>query len=153
MIEKKFVEALKIISHRLTKEHISWALVGSTNMAFQGIDVNPHDLDIVMALKDLKSMPALLSDYNPSELTTLTPIGNERLAAEVKVHIHGVEVQFFADNDSAVYVSKLLAHKLVNLKIENTDIPCFTLEAESQAYSETNRKEKADKIKKFIEKS
>ena len=37
-------------------------------MAFQGIDVNPHDLDIVMALKDLKSMPALLSDYNPSEL-------------------------------------------------------------------------------------
>jgi hypothetical protein len=47
-------------------------------------------------------------------------------------------------------VSKLLGNKLTYIKLKTFGVPCFTLEAESQAYAETNRQDKADKIREFI---
>lgn len=149
MVEVKFIDAIEIISTRLKKEQIKWALVGSTNMALQGMDINPHDLDIVMRFKDLDKIWLLFSEYDPSPVKKLEkPVANE--VWDVKVNICSVEVQIFGEKDSGVYVSKLLGHKVKNLKIKTFEIPCFTLEAESQAYAETNRQKKADKIKEFI---
>jgi hypothetical protein len=50
------------------------------------------------------------------------------------------------------YVSKLLANKLIYIKFNGFEIPCFTLEVEAQAYEETNRDNKAELIRDFIKK-
>jgi hypothetical protein len=123
--------------------------VGSTNLALQGMDITPHDLDVVLTFKDLDRIPALFPEYSPTIVTKLEPIVND--AWDVKMNIGGVDIQIFAENDSGVYVSKLLANKLTILKIKTFDIPCFTLEADSQAYVETKCQEKADRIKEFLE--
>jgi hypothetical protein len=53
MVDIKFMNAIEIISGRLIKEQIKWVLAGSTNMALQGMDTNPKDLDIIVRFKDL----------------------------------------------------------------------------------------------------
>jgi hypothetical protein len=148
MVDIKFMNAIEIISGRLIKEQIKWVLAGSTNMALQGIDTNPKDLDIVVRFGDLNKMQLLFPEYSPSQITKLKPIVN--VAWEVKLNIHGVEVQILGEKDSGVYVNKLLGNKLTYIKLKTLEIPCLTLEAESQAYAETNRQNKADKIREFI---
>src|SRR5208337_4971382 len=101
MVEAKFIEAIEIIYEKLRKEQIKWALVGSTNMALQGMDINPHDLDIVMRFEDLGKMQLLFSEYGPSQVTKLdNHTANE--VWDVKVNIHSVEVQIFGEKESGV---------------------------------------------------
>jgi predicted nucleotidyltransferase len=152
MVETKFIDALEIIAQKLEKEHIKWALVGSVSLALQGMDFNPHDLDILLTFKDLSRIPILFSEYNPTGVTKLKPIVNDD-TSDVKLNINGVNIQIFAENnDSGIYASRLLAHKLITLEINGLKIPCFTLEASSQTYADTKRQEKAERINEFIKK-
>ena len=72
---------------------------------------------------------------------------------EVKAEIGNVEVQILGERDMGEYVSKLLANKLTKIRIEDIEIPCFTLEAEAQTYAETNREHKAHLIQEFLERA
>lgn len=38
---------IKLLVERLSDKDISWALIGSTNLSLQGIEVNPLDIDII----------------------------------------------------------------------------------------------------------
>ncbi len=148
MLNKKFIEAIKIISKKLNGK-VKWSLIASTNLALQGMDVKPQDLDIVVRFEDLKKMPELFSDYNASEVKKIEK-WKENPAWEVKLDINGVEVQILGENDNGEYVSKLIANKLTKISLEGSEIPCFTLKAEIQTYEETSRNEKAERIKSFL---
>ncbi len=141
---KKFKDVLKILASKL---NIKWALIGSTNLAIQGMDVNPRDLDIVVMFEDLEKVRVLLKDYHPDPIKKLEVMTNEP-AWEVKLYINDVEVQILGELKHGEYVSKRMANEIIYVD----EIPCFTLDAEARAYSETNRKEKADKIWEFIKK-
>lgn len=152
MIDNEFKKAIKIIHKRLERNKIKWALVGSTNLQLQGMEVQPHDLDIVIQLKDLEKIRRIFSDYDASavnEMKTLTDVP----ACEVKAKINDIEVQFIGGKDADTYVSKLLAGRLISINMDNVEIPCFTLEAESQAYIETNREHKAHLIRDFLKRT
>ena len=136
----------------MNKNKIKWALIGSTNMQLQGMEVSPHDLDIVVQLKDLEKMREIFSDYNVSAVKELKPLTDEP-GWEVKAEIGNVEVQILGERDMGEYVSKLLANKLTKIRIEDIEIPCFTLEAEAQTYAETNREHKAHLIQEFLERA
>lgn len=84
MITEKFKKTIKIIHKRLENNKINWALVGSTNMQLQGMNVQPHDLDVVVQLKDLEKMREIFSDYTVSAVKKLKPLTNEQ-AWEVKI--------------------------------------------------------------------
>lgn len=150
MINENFKKAIKIIHKLMNENKIKWALIGSTNMQLQGINVNPHDLDIVVQLKDLEKIREIFSDYNASAVKKLKPLTDEP-SWEVKLKIKNVKVQILGERDTGEYVSKLLANKLTKKKIDDIKIPCFTLEAEAQSYTETNRKHKAHLIQEFLE--
>ncbi len=152
MMNEKFKKTIKIIHKRLEDNKIKWALVGSTNMQLQGMDVQPHDLDVVVQLKDLEKTREIFSDYNASAVKELKPLTDEP-AWEVRMKIDDVEVQIFSQSDTGEYVSKLLTDKLTKIKLENVEIPCFTLEAEAQTYAETNREHKAHLIQEFLERA
>lgn len=151
MINKKFREAVKIVNEKLNMNRIKWALVGSANMQLQGMAVTPRDLDIVVQLKDLKKIKSIFSEYDCSEIKELPPfIGEKEPAFEIRIIINEVDVQFFGEKNDGKYVSKLLAGELVKIDLDESEIPCFTLEAEAQTYAETNRKHKTDLINDFI---
>ncbi len=152
MMDEKFKKTIKIIHKRLEYNKIKWALVGSTNMQLQGMNVSPHDLDVVVQLKDLEKTREIFSDYDASAVKELKPLTDEP-AWEVRMEIDGVEVQIFAQMDTGAYVSKLLANKLVKMILENVEIPCFTLEVEAQTYAETNREHKAHLIQEFLKRA
>lgn len=148
-MKANFKKAIKIIHKLLNENKIKWALVGSTDMQLQGMDVNPRDLDIVVQLKDLEKMQEIFSEYNASPVKKLEPMTDEP-AWEVKIEIEGVEVQILGERNTGEYVSKLLVNRLTKIKLDDIEIPCFTLEAEAQAYTETNREHKARLIHKFL---
>lgn len=152
MITDNFKKAIKIIHEKLQNNKIKWALVGSTNMQLQGMNVQPHDLDIVVQLKELEKTREMFSEYNVSAIKELKPLTDEP-AWEVKIEINDVEVQIFAQLNTGEYVSKLLADKLARIRFENVEIPCFTLEAEAQTYAETNRRYKSNLIREFLKRA
>ena len=142
-----FKNAIKIVSKLLSKK--KWALIGSTNLAIQGMDVKPRDLDVVVQLIDLDEMQEIFSKYNPSEIKKLKSLTDEP-AWEIKVEIKNIEVQILAEKSTGEYVRKLIDNQLVNIPLDNIEIPCFTLEIEAQAYLETNRENKARLIQEFL---
>ena len=149
MINNNFQQALKILAKKLNPNNIKWALIGSTNMAFQGIDIIPHDLDIVIQFEDLQEITPLFSEYNPSSINKLNPL-NDKPAWEIKLKMNNVEVQILGEKDDGEYISKLLDDKITIKNLDNLKIPCFTLEAEAQTYEETHRPNKVRIIKEFL---
>lgn len=150
MINQYFKNAIKIIHKRLDDNRIKWALVGSANMKLQGMEIEPHDLDIVTRCENLQKVSSIFSDYSASAVKGLESL-TDKPAWEVKAKIDGAEVQFIAGDERDVYVSKLLANQITYVKLDGFDIPCFTLEAESQAYMETNREHKARLIQQYLD--
>ncbi len=149
MLDSRFNNALKLVCISLTENDIPFAVIGSVNMRLQGMDVQPADLDIVVRLKDLAKMHEIFSAYAPSPVRELQSLGHFP-AWEVKVVIGAVDVQILGEQDAGEYVSKLLEKRLISIRWDDVQIPCFTLEAEAQAYAETKREHKARRILEFL---
>ncbi len=150
MLNKNFKEIIKIICNSMNREKIKFALIGSSNLALQGINLKPKDLDFVVKLKDLKRISKFFSEYLISDIKKLPQMTNEP-AWDVKLKINDVNVQFLGERNNGEYVSKLLRNRIIYLYVDNIKVCCFTLEAEAQAYSETNREKKAKIIREYLE--
>jgi len=158
MISERFKRALKEISSTLDYKLCPWALIGSTNLALQGMIINPRDLDLVMRLKDLGVASKKFYRYNASAIEELSPDERDPAwtaklkrcpAFNVHFNIKGVSVQILGEGDNGDYVSKLLANKLIYTDLKSFKIPCFTLETEAQVY-DIFRPEKAQQIRDFL---
>src|SRR3989338_2650607 len=99
MLSEKFKKAIKIIYTLLSEHKVKWALIGSTNMQLQGMNVNPHDLDIVVQFTDLEKMRNIFSAYTASDKKELKPLTDE-LGWEIKIDIGDVEVQILSQRDT-----------------------------------------------------
>ncbi len=60
------VWALKLVCARLGGLGIRWALVGSSGLALRGVDVEPHDIDILTDEGGAYGIDRLLSEFSPS---------------------------------------------------------------------------------------
>jgi len=149
MITDQFNRVLKVVKERMEESGIRWAVIGSTNMALQGMDVVPRDLDIVVRLDDLKKIPEIFSDMVAQGVKDLPSMTGEP-AWEVNGEIDGVEIQILGEKDTGQYVSKLINNRVKIVKTSETEIPCFALEAEADAYAETGREKKANLIREFL---
>lgn len=149
MVNRYVKEAIKTIYKKIGHD-IKWALVGSTNMQIQGMQIEPRDLDIVIQHKDLEKVSRIFSDYSASKVIKLKTLSGKP-AWEVRATINDVKVQFFGGDEKDIYVSELLSGKIIMIELDGTKIPCFTLEAESQTYKETNREHKTNLIQKFLD--
>ncbi len=56
MLDKNILKILKKLSIILNKDNIPWMLIGSCNLAMQGMDLIPRDLDICVNLKDFDNV-------------------------------------------------------------------------------------------------
>ena len=63
MLNPTFVEVIKLISENIPS-NIKWAIDGSTSLALQGIDVTPHDIDILTDHEGAIRIQESLKKYN-----------------------------------------------------------------------------------------
>ena len=63
MLNPTFVEVIKIVSENIPS-NIKWAIDGSTSLALQGIDVTPHDIDILTDHEGTIRIQESLKKYN-----------------------------------------------------------------------------------------
>ncbi|NOX71261.1 MAG: hypothetical protein GXO64_00995 [Candidatus Micrarchaeota archaeon] len=149
MLNEKFRNALKIID-KMFGNNIRWTVAGSANLNLHGMDVSPHDLDIVVHKKDLKTISKLFSEYDSSEVKELNALSGNP-AYEVKARINGVEVQFFGGGEDDIYTEKLVKSKIEHLKLDAISVPCLLLEAEIDCYNGTGRGGRSESIKNFLD--
>ena len=145
ILEKTILE----VNRNLKNNKIKYALIGSANMLLQGMDVNPQDLDIIIQAKDLKKIQKIFSNDKLLPIEKLKNFTNNS-AWEIKITLSKIDIQILGEKDNGTYVSKLLGNKLIEISLNGIKIPCLTLMAEAQAYAETNRKQKSDLIKNFL---
>ncbi len=151
---KNYRGALRIIKKKFAEQGIGWAVIGSANMLLQGMKVFPNDIDIVARLEDLELIPKLFpANVIVSTINELPKIEKSGTPAwDIKLRINDVETQILGEKDDGEYVSKFISGQIINVDVDGTDIPCLTLDAEQQAYEETKRPEKAQKIREFMQK-
>jgi len=156
MITEKHKQVLEIIAKNLEGKDINWAIVGSTSLALQGVDITPNDIDILTDKEDSFKIQECLKEY------VVEPVAykeSERFISYFgKFKIEGLDVEVMGDlknkipdSDLWTETSRLSAKKTIDYK--GLKINVINLEQEYEAYVKMDRKEKAKLIKKALQKS
>ena len=136
-----YKKALKDLKERL---EIEWFVIGSANLALQGINVTPSNLGILIHHTDLEKFLALYSDFLSSDIVKL----ENGEAQEFTLRLHGVEVIVCAEYEHGIYWE--VKNPPTTLTYDNMKIPCFSLYAEREAYKKLQMHDKIDTIDSFI---
>ena len=154
MISKQFIKALAIVAQRLEKNDIAWAIVGSGALALQGMDVTPNDLDISVDVKDLEKIRAAFSDHYSTEVKEIETLSGKQ-ALDVTANIKGVETQFCGElktNEEAIWFNRVVSGMTNDIDVGGVRVPCISLLAAIEAYTELHRPQKAELIRAFLKK-
>ncbi|MEK9171860.1 MAG: hypothetical protein AAB782_01340 [Patescibacteria group bacterium] len=149
MISKEKIEVLKIIAQNLKPHGINWALVGSSNLALQGVSVEAHDIDIITDKEGALSIGKVLHEYVEEEVKYKE---SEKFKSYYgKFNINGVHVEIIGNllNKSPrgdLWSETTNLSKKEIFKLDNLEIPVISLDQEYKAYLKLGREEKAEKI-------
>lgn len=146
-LRKEFRAVLVELASGLDEKGVLWAVIGSANLALQGLDVNPHDLDICTTSSGIKVFEELFREYVTEPLHGVK--FEDALKYKLKAKMQGVEIDIVG-SDSDVYNRHLKAGHVVFVKVKGIPIPCFTLEAELAGYRELGRPERAKLVRDFL---
>lgn len=152
MVSEKIKEALKIVCRKLKGKNIDWVLVGSTNLALQGVDVSPHDIDILTDEKGAFSINELLRDY---EVRKVEYKESENLASYLgEFRIDDIKVEVMGDlrikRPDGTWYKELVIRGAKNAKIGEMEVPLYPLEKELEGYKILGRVEKVREIERTL---
>lgn len=146
-LRKEFGAVLAELASGLDEKEILWAVIGSANLALQGLDVKPNDLDISTTISGVRLFEEIFGEYvtEPAHEARF----EDALKCRLRAKMQGVEIDIVG-SDSDVYNRHLEAGHVVFVKVNGVPVPCFTLEAELAGYSELGRHEKARLVRDFL---
>jgi hypothetical protein len=155
MLNKKVISALKIIYERLKKGKINWVLVGSVNLALQGIKIRTKDIDILTDTKGAFKANKLLKEYEvePVKLEWWKLKNRKILSYFGKLKIKGIKVEIFANKEGGKK-QKFLKRELLFrkfIKFKGMKLPVAPLEEELKVYRQLGREKDLIRIKKIKE--
>ncbi|MFH1648988.1 MAG: hypothetical protein ABIA93_00380 [Candidatus Woesearchaeota archaeon] len=148
MLPQTHIEVLRILVNKLARVKF-WLVIGSTNLAMQGVDVVPKDIDILTDKEGAYAIGVALSEY------VVLPVAfreNEFFKSYFgRFIINGMDVEIMGDRVSKIpggdtwgetkgYPAKML------FDIDGVKVPVLSLEQEYKAYVKFGRTEKAEKI-------
>lgn len=149
MLNQNFIDTLKLVANRLTSNGFIWAVIGSTNLALQGVDIVPRDMDIISTMDALPKIKSIFPEYEVAET-------EERKSAtsgsywRVAMHINDIEIEVLGEKENGIYADRLLAGHKIDVALDGVNISCLALESELQAYRDTGRQNRVDLIEKFL---
>ncbi|MBD3362771.1 hypothetical protein GF362_03560 [Candidatus Dojkabacteria bacterium] len=153
MLPKKHTKVLKFIAEKLNNTNINWIVVGSTNLAMQGVDIEPNDIDILTDKKGAFEIEKILQDFVTKPVKYSE---NKKFRSYYGIlKIEDIEIEIMGDlvnkkaigdlwNETRGFVGKIYFNLI------GTKIPVNTLEKELSAYKKIGREKKVDKIQAFI---
>ncbi|MEI6054342.1 MAG: hypothetical protein WCQ49_03180 [Candidatus Saccharibacteria bacterium] len=149
MITDKNITALKTLHDKLSV--IDWRLIGSTNLALQGVDIEAKDIDIRIGIEDIQAVQGALQNYCKKQIEYSQSDGYSPFFGQF--NIDGVQVDVIADaveKDGVKTIDDLLIIKPIIVEVDGILIPCADLKTEYDAYIILGRYEKAELIKSAI---
>jgi predicted nucleotidyltransferase len=87
-IKKSLYEAAR----RLNSVKFDYALIGSANLALQGIDIKPNDIDFFVKPEQYPKLEEAFFEYEFSPLPAIQNQG--KIYLKKKIFLDGVEVEF-----------------------------------------------------------
>lgn len=133
-------------------KEVCWGLTGSTSFAIQGMDVEPHDIDIQTDEETAYILGELLAD---SVVQPVSFSGNDKIRSHFgKFLVDGMEVEVMGDIqkksdgewEDIIPLNTLLEYAAWN----GYQIPVLKLTYEAEAYRKLGRIERAEALEKFI---
>ncbi len=146
MLNSTFVEVIKLISENIPS-NIKWAVDGSTSLALQGIDVTPHDIDILTDREGAIRIQESLKNYN---VVPISHSSNEKYDSYFGTFkVKGIKVEVMGDlrvfrsgkwstlqNPSTV--------DIVNTNLEGVSIPVVSVKSQTESGYLIERLKKRD---------
>jgi hypothetical protein len=150
MLPNDRLEALRILTKRLSGSAINWAVFAGTGIWLQGVNIEPKDIDIIVCTKD--DTERLAQRLKKFEKEPLRHVEKENYGAyEGKFEVNGVEVIVLGElvnkvpeGDLWSETRGLSAKKTVIA--DSMRIPVISLAQEYNAYLKRGKLEKAEKI-------
>ena len=146
MLNSTFVEVIKLISENIPS-NIKWAVDGSTSLALQGINVTPHDIDILTDREGVIRIQESLKNYN---VVPISHSSNEKYDSYFGTFkVKGIKVEVMGDlrvfrsgkwstlqNPSTV--------DIVNTNLEGASIPVVSVKSQNESGYLIERLKKRD---------
>src|SRR5690554_3052289 len=63
MVPRAYLDALRVVRDRLDSREILWAITGSLGFALQGLDFDPHDIDLQADREGAYTIGRALAEY------------------------------------------------------------------------------------------
>jgi len=150
-LPQKFLDALVLFSSKVKDNNINWAIFGSLNLALQGVDVTPHDIDIITDYSGFKKIEAILANYIsvPSKYKEKLLFKSYYLI----LNINGIEFEIIAEIEERISGKWQKSNRLKNktfVNYNNLTIPYMELNAELIMYKAMGRDDKVKLIKEKL---
>jgi len=153
MVEKQYLNVLKMIVTRLTGSDINWALTGSLGIALQGINLQVHDIDLQTDKKGAYEIERCLSEFvvKPVRYTE-----SERIRSYYGVfEIHGITVEVMGAIQKRLEDHKWEKPVRVEpyrhwIQVDEMQVPVLSLTYEYQAYLLLGREDKAEILRQWL---
>ncbi len=127
-------------------KNYKWVLIGSTNLALQGIEVEAKDIDLLTNEKNAYLIGEALEKYAIETVHFKhTDIFDSHYG---KFIIDGIELEIIGDTNES---DKDIDKYGINIKIDTYNISACSLKRELEAYIKLGRTEKAGLIRRFLE--
>ena len=151
-IDPRLIAVLLAIHHVLEGKGVRWAVMGSLNHALQGLEIQPRDIDICIDERGAYAMERLHEEYVTRRVSYKEGEGVRSHFGELK--IDGVTVEIIGDMeiraDDGVW-TPLSDGPYRHVIVAEASIPVRTLEQEVETYTGLSRVERAEKLRKLLE--
>ena len=150
-MSQRFIHALAVISRKAKKKRIRWVIVGSASVALQGVDVRPHDIDILTTKHGAYAMNAVLRLYEVKAVRFGRSSTFESYFGEFR--IRGVKVQVMGD------LRVKIRHRWVSLtprlrrprivRVQRLNLPVTPLRSQLVTYKALARRKSRARIRRI----
>ena len=147
-------QVLRFIHQRLEECPIEWVLTGSLGMVLQGMHLPVHDIDLQTDEAGAYEIERRLAEYvvKPVAFVTSESICSHLgrlLIKAIEVEVMGRIQKRMPDGSREAPVQVAAYRKWVDL--EGCSIPVLSLEYEAEAYDRMGRRERASRIRAFLQ--
>lgn len=145
MINDKYLKIIIQIAKRI--DDLNYALIGSANLAIQGIELTPRDIDIITDEIGIDEFDKRFSKFRVKEKFYDETDGRNSWRAFYK--IDGVEIEVL-QNVNNLYRPKNEFNNTVMFNLNGQKIKCSSLQSELFAYEKMGRDDKVKLIKEKL---
>lgn len=146
-------DGLLLFIDMIEGKEINWWLTGSCALCIRGIDVKPHDIDIMMDSKDISKLKNIFADYIIEPITStggwvVDYFGVIFLKARIDLAFDPAEL---ADKPNPVDFGIYAMNNLEEVKWKGRKIKIPPLELQIEVNRRRGRNDRVEAIEKYID--